>query len=293
MASTSTPLAPGAVAGGMAGRTRLGRVALWAALGVVLVVVLFPFYWMVITSFKDYEQIRSINTPFIPNPFKLDAYYRLFYERDFGLWYRNSLLVAAVVTPLTVAVSTLAAYALVRLKFIGAALLASVILITYLIPGSLLVIPLYQVIQNLGLINNLAALWVVYPTFSIPFATWLLMGYVQSLPHEIDEAAMIDGANRLQTLWHVILPLMAPALLAVFLFTFTGVWNEYFFAFVLLSSQSNMTLPIGMTFMILNDIFQWPDMMAAALLITLPVVVPFVYTQRYMVEGLAAGGVKG
>jgi multiple sugar transport system permease protein len=293
MASTSTPLAPGAGAGGMAGRTRFGRVALWAALGVVLVAVLFPFYWMVITSFKDYEQIRSINTPFIPNPFKLDAYYRLFYERDFGTWYRNSLLVAAVVTPLTVAVSTLAAYALVRLRFIGAALLASVILITYLIPGSLLVIPLYQVIQSLGLINNLAALWVVYPTFAIPFATWLLMGYVQSLPPEIDEAAMIDGANRVQTLWYVILPLMAPALLAVFLFTFTGVWNEYFFAFVLLSSQSNMTLPIGMTFMILNDIFQWPDMMAAAVLITLPVVIPFIYTQRYMVEGLAAGGVKG
>lgn len=104
---------------------------------------------------------------------------------------------------------------------------------------------------------------------------------------------MIDGANRFQTLWYVVLPLMAPALLAVFLFTFTGVWNEYFFAFVLLSSQSNMTLPIGMTFMVLNDIFQWPDMMAAAVLITLPVVIPFIYTQRYMVEGLAAGGVKG
>lgn len=277
----------------MAGESRLGRIGLWLALALVLLVVLFPFYWMIITSFKTYEQIRSLMTPFIPNPLVTDAYSRLFFEREFGLWYKNSLIVSLVVTPLTVAVSTLAAYALVRLRFIGAALLATVILITYLVPGSLLVIPLYQVIKNLGLINNLAALWVVYPTFSIPFATWLLMGYVQSLPNEIDEAAMIDGANRFQTLWYVVLPLMAPALLAVFLFTFTGVWNEYFFAFVLLSSQSNMTLPIGMTFMVLNDIFQWPDMMAAAVLITLPVVIPFIYTQRYMVEGLAAGGVKG
>ena len=133
----------------------------------------------------------------------------------------------------------------------------------------------------------------VYPTFSIPFATWLLMGFVQALPGEIEEAAMIDGASRLRILWHIIVPLMTPALLAVFLFTFTGVWNEYFFAFVLLSSEANLTLPIGLTFMVLNDIFQWPDMMAAALLITLPVVVPFIYTQRYMVEGLAGGAVKG
>lgn len=277
----------------MAGESRLGRIGLWLALALVLLVVLFPFYWMIITSFKTYEQIRSLTTPFIPNPLVTDAYGRLFFEREFGLWYKNSLIVSLVVTPLTVAVSTLAAYALVRLRFIGAAVLATVILITYLIPGSLLVIPLYQVVKNLGLINNLAALWVVYPTFSIPFATWLLMGYVQSLPNEIDEAAMIDGANRFQTLWYVVLPLMAPALLAIFLFTFTGVWNEYFFAFVLLSSASNMTLPVGMTFMVLNDIFQWPDMMAAAVLITLPVVIPFIYTQRYMVEGLAAGGVKG
>jgi multiple sugar transport system permease protein len=293
MASTTAAAPVADSASRMAGSTRLGRIALWVTLALVLVVILFPFYWMIITSFKTYEQIRSLNTPFIPNPFDTSAYYRLFFEKDFGLWYRNSLIVAVVVTPLTVAVSTLAAYALVRLKFIGAATLATVILVTYLIPGSLLVIPLYQVIKNLGLINNLASLWVVYPTFSIPFATWLLMGYVQSLPSEIDEAALIDGASRLQTLWYVVLPMMAPALLAVFLFTFTGVWNEYFFAFVLLSSQSNMTLPIGMTFMVLNDIFQWPDMMAAAVLITLPVVIPFVYTQRYMVEGLAAGGVKG
>jgi multiple sugar transport system permease protein len=277
----------------MAGGSAIGRIATWVAVALALLVVLFPFYWMLITAFKEYEQIRSLRTPFWPSPLTLAAFERLLFERDFGTWYKNSLLVAAVVTPTTVAVSTLAAYALVRLKFVGTSTLATAILVTYLIPGSLLIVPLYQVVQSLGLVNDLAALWVVYPTFSIPFATWLLMGFVQSLPGEIEESAMIDGANRLQILWHVVLPLIAPALLAVFLFTFTGVWNEYFFAFVLLSSEAKLTLPIGLTFMVLNDIFQWPDMMAAALLITLPVVVPFVYTQRYMVEGLATGGVKG
>jgi len=130
MATTAASIARDDAPGRMAGTSRLGRIALWVTLGLVLVVVLFPFYWMIITSFKTYEQIRSINTPFIPNPFDLSAYYRLFFERDFGTWYRNSLVVAAIVTPLTVAVSMLAAYALIRLRFIGAALLATVILIS-------------------------------------------------------------------------------------------------------------------------------------------------------------------
>jgi multiple sugar transport system permease protein len=161
------------------------------------------------------------------------------------------------------------------------------------VPGSLLFIPMYQVVKFFGLIGQIQALWIVYPTFSIPFATWLLMGYVQSLPEDLEQAAMIDGASRLQTLVLVVLPLMAPALLAIFLFSFTGVWNEYLYAFVMISSASQMTVPVGMTFMILNDIFQWPDLMAGAVLITVPVIVLFIYTQRYMVEGLTAGGVKG
>jgi len=261
----------------------------------VLVLILFPFYWMLITSFKDYDQIRSIRTPFIPNPFNFQGYENLLIngKHPFLLWFKNSLSVAAVVTPLTVIVSALAAYALIRLRFLGAGIIASVILIVYLVPGSLLFIPMYQVVKFFGLVGQIQALWLVYPTFSIPFATWLLMGYVQSLPEDLEQAAMIDGASRLQALWHVVLPLMAPALLAIFLFTFTGVWNEYLYAFVMISSSSQMTVPVGMTFMIINDIFQWPDLMAASVLITVPVVILFIYTQRYMIEGLTAGGVKG
>jgi len=281
----------------MSRRTRkiLKGVLVGALVAVALVLILFPFYWMVITSLKDYDQIRSLRTPFIPNPLSTTGYENLLLngKHPFVTWFMNSLTVAIVVTPVTVIVSALAAYALIRLRFLGAGIIASVILVVYLVPGSLLFIPMYQVVKFFGLVGQIQALWIVYPTFSIPFATWLLMGYVQSLPEDLEQAAMIDGASRLQALWHVVLPLMAPALLAIFLFTFTGVWNEYLYAFVLIGSASQMTVPVGMTFMIINDIFQWPDLMAGAVLITVPVVILFIYTQRYMVEGLTAGGVKG
>jgi multiple sugar transport system permease protein len=276
-------------------RRIVDRALLGILIAVVLVLVLFPFYWMVITSLKDYDQIRSIRSPFFPSPLALDGYASLLVtgKHPFITWYLNSLSVALIVTPITVVVSALAAYALIRLRFVGAGALASVILIVYLVPGSLLFIPMYQVVKFFGLVGQIQALWIVYPTFSIPFATWLMMGYVQSLPEDLELAAMIDGASRLQALIRVVLPLMAPALLAVFLFTFTGVWNEYLYAFVLINRESQMTVPVGMTFMIINDIFQWPDLMAGAVLITVPVVALFIYTQRFMVEGLTAGGVKG
>ena len=282
---------------GASRRTRktINGVLIGLGIGVILVVILFPFYWMLITSLKDYDQIRSIRTPFMPNPLSFAGYASLLVtgKHPFVMWYVNSASVALIVTPITVIVSALAAYALIRLRFLGAGLLASVILIVYLVPGSLLFIPMYQVVKFFGLVGQIQALWLVYPTFSIPFATWLMMGYVQSLPEDLEEAAMIDGASRLQTLIQVVLPLMAPALLAVFLFTFTGVWNEYLYAFVMINRESQMTVPVGMTFMIINDIFQWPDLMAGAVLITVPVVILFIYTQRFMVEGLTAGGVKG
>jgi multiple sugar transport system permease protein len=276
-------------------RKTLNATLLGVALALALLVILFPFYWMLITSFKDYDQIRSIRTPFFPNPIDFKGYANLLIngKHQYITWYLNSLSVAAVVTPITVFVSALAAYALVRLRFIGAGILASVILIVYLVPSSLLFIPMYQVVKFFGLVGKIQSLWIVYPTFSIPFATWLLMGYVQSLPEDLELAAMIDGASRFQAMIFVTLPLMAPALLAVFLYSFTGCWNEYLYSFVLISNASQMTVPVGMTFMIQNDVFQWPDLMAGAVLITVPVVFLFTYTQRYMVEGLTAGGVKG
>ena len=194
---------------------------------------------------------------------------------------------------ISVAFAALAAYALARLKFLGAGLLTSFILITYLLPGTLLFIPLYQTLSDLGLINTYGALLTTYPTFLMPFATWVLIGYFRSIPVELEEAAMIDGASRIYTFWRITLPLAMPALLSVTLFAFTNAWNEFLFAFVFITSESLRTLPIGLQSMVVGDILPWGKLMAASLLTAVPVAVLYMYTQRYLVGGLTVGAVKG
>ena len=172
-------------------------------------------------------------------------------------------------------------------------MLTTCLLITYLLPGTLLFIPLYQILSGIGLINSYAALMITYPTFLLPFATWVLMGYFRSIPLELEEAAMIDGASRLYTFWTITLPLAAPAILAVTLFAFTTAWNEFLFAFVFITSESLRTLPIGLQSMVVGDILPWGKLMAASLLTAVPVAVLYIFAQRYLTEGLTVGGVKG
>jgi multiple sugar transport system permease protein len=205
----------------------------------------------------------------------------------------NSLLVATVSTVISVVFACLAAYALVRLRFLGAGLLTSFLLITYLLPATLIFIPLYQILTTLGLINTYGALMLTYPTFLVPFATWVMMGYFRSIPVELEEAAMIDGATRLYALWRITLPLAAPALLAVALFAFTTAWNEFLFAFVFITSENLRTLPIGLQSMVVGDILPWGELMAASLLTAIPVALLYIYAQRFLTEGLTVGGVKG
>ena len=191
------------------------------------------------------------------------------------------------------AFAALAAYALARLKFVGAGLLTTFLLITYLLPGTLLFIPLYQILASIGLINSYTALMLTYPTFLLPFATWVMLGYFHSIPVELEEAAMIDGATRLYAFWKITLPLAAPALLAVTLFAFTNAWNEFLFAFVFITSESLRTLPVGLQSMVVGDILPWGQLMAASLLTAVPVAVLYIYAQRFLAEGLTVGGVKG
>ena len=200
---------------------------------------------------------------------------------------------AVVSTAISVAFAALAAYALTRLKFLGAGLLTTFILITYLLPGTLIFIPLYQTLSDLGLINTYGAFFATYPTFLMPFATWVLIGYFRSIPVELEEAAMIDGASRIYAFWRITLPLAAPALLSVALFCFTNAWNEFLFAFVFIQSESLRTLPIGLQSMVVGDILPWGKLMAASLLTAVPVAILYLYTQRYLVGGLTVGAVKG
>jgi multiple sugar transport system permease protein len=258
-----------------------------------MIFVLFPFFWVIVTSLKSTPQISERTSIFWPDPFTLDQYAALLWNTPFLRWLGNSVLVATVSTVVSVGFAALAAYALARLKFVGAGLLTTFLLITYLLPGTLLFIPLYQILASIGVINSYTALMLTYPTFLLPFATWVMLGYFHSIPVELEEAAMIDGATRLYAFWKITLPLAAPALLAVTLFAFTNAWNEFLFAFVFITSESLRTLPIGLQSMVVGDILPWGQLMAASLLTAVPVAVLYIYAQRFLAEGLTVGGVKG
>jgi multiple sugar transport system permease protein len=265
----------------------------YTVLVILAVLVLFPFYWMTITSFKNEDQMRSLVSMFWPRPLVTENYEQLLGKTDFVAWYRNSATVAISSTLLATAVGTIGAYALARLRFFGRGFLASATLITYLVPPSILFIPLYAQMRNLGLANSLAGLIAAYPSFTVPFVTWLLMGYFESIPEELEEAAMIDGATRFGAFWRVVLPLSAPGVLAAGLYAFTQAWNEFLYALVFITDGRLRTLPVGLASFITGDVYGWGSLMAGAVLTTLPVIAAYIYLQKYMVEGLTAGSVKG
>jgi multiple sugar transport system permease protein len=276
---------------GLTGRLQLGMS--YAFLVTLLVLVLFPFYWMLITSFKTEDQMRSLISMFWPSPFVLENYQQLLGKTEFVHWYGNSVVVAVSSTFLATAVGTIGAYALARLRFLGRGFMASATLITYLVPPSILFIPLYAQIKNLGMANSLTGLIAAYPSFTVPFVTWLLMGYFESIPEELEEAAMIDGATRFGAFYRVVLPLAAPGVLAAALYAFTQAWNEFLYALVFITDARLRTLPVGLASFITGDVYGWGFLMSGAVLTTLPVIAAYIYLQKYMVEGLTAGSVKG
>ncbi len=283
---------------GMARLKTAARQRLSVALRVLLLLpmlffVLFPFYWIIITSFKTDLQIQQYTSIFWPNPWTIEQFQTLLFKTPFLTWFRNTVIVATSSTAIAVGLAALAGYALARLKFLGANTLTTVLLITYLLPGSLLFIPLYRILTNLGIINTYMALIATYPTFLMPFATWVMLGYYRSIPEDLEDAAMIDGATRLGAFWRITLPLAAPALLSVTLFAFTNAWNEFLFAFVFITSESLKTLPVGLQLLVFGDIYPWGQLMGASLLMAIPVMLVYIYAQRYLVEGLTAGSVKG
>jgi multiple sugar transport system permease protein len=255
---------------------------------------LVPFYWVIITAFKSTAQTVAFESVFWPQPWTMEQFSTLLGPtRDFIVWYRNTVTVAAVSTVVSVMVAALGAYGLTRLRWRGSNFFASTVLVAYLMPAVLMFIPIYQIFSALHLTNNLYGLMVAYPTFALPFATWLLMGYYASIPREMEEAALIDGCNYFQAFFRVVLPLAAPALMAAALFSITLAWKEFIFAFVFLSKERLYTLSVGLAQMIIGDVLPWGELMAAALLMAVPVVAIYVAGNRFMVAGLTAGAVKG
>lgn len=267
------------------------HVPLW---GFVLL-TLFPFYWMLITSLKPDSELYNIAmNPLLLREPTFKHYRLLFEDTPFVRWMVNTMVVAVVSTGISLVCAIGAGYALARLRFCGATAIGLIIFTTYLIPHTLIFLPLAQVVHMLGLANSLWALILTYPTFLIPFCAWLLMGYFKTIPLELEECAMIDGASRVRAMWSIVLPLARPGILSAGIFAFTLSWNEFIYALVFLSSPETKTIPVGVVSeLIKGDVFYWGSLMAGALLGSVPVAIFYSFLVEHYVGGLTAGAVKG
>jgi multiple sugar transport system permease protein len=280
------------LAGARSGQRALLGLSL-LVLGILLLFELFPFFFAFVSAFKTSNQITDMTSVLWPEPWTLQQFGKLFSETDFGIWYRNTVVVSVVATAIGVLAAAAGAYALARLRWRGSSTMSSLMLVTYMLPGIIYLIPIYRIMAGLGLNNTPFSLMIVYPVFQLPFATWLLMGYYRSIPEELEDAAVIDGANRFQVFTKLILPLAKPALMAVTLFAITNAWNEFFYAYVLIRSDRLYTLAVGLYQMVFNDVFPLGEMMAACILMVVPVLIIYGYAQKFMTEGLTLGSVKG
>jgi multiple sugar transport system permease protein len=269
-------------------------VSLYLPLGLILLFLLFPFYWMVTTTFKpdaelyDYEHFNPL---WIAHP-TLEHIQKLLFETSYPDWMINTIIVSVSSTFLSLFSSVLAAYAIERLRYRGSTYIGLAIFLAYLVPPSILFIPLAATVFELGIFDSDWALILTYPTFLVPFCTWMLMGYFRTIPYEIEECALIDGASRLQILLKITLPLAVPGLISAGIFAFTLSWNEFIYALTFISSSENKTIPVGaVTELVEGDVYHWGSLMAAALLGSIPVVVLYSFFVEHYVSSLT-GAVK-
>lgn len=274
--------------------TGLARKTLtYATLLIFLLCALFPIYWIFITSTKTQLEIYNIVPTFWPEKIVWTSYATIFSSSKFLINLRNSFFVATVVSLITIVLSALAAYAISKLKFRGRKVMSKSILYAYLMPRTVLFIPLYILVCNLGLNNNILAMVLLYPTFTIPYATWMLISYFSSIPKELEEAAVIDGSSKAGAMFRVVFPLSLPGIVATAIFSFTLCWCEYLYALVVLTDEMSRTLPLALSDMIVADAFAWGPLMAGAMVATVPVVIMYMIASRYLVSGMTLGGVKG
>ncbi|MDQ3830515.1 MAG: carbohydrate ABC transporter permease [Candidatus Tectomicrobia bacterium] len=256
---------------------------------------LFPFYFMVVTSFKSDGELYDLKAvPFlIQRGATLEHYQLLLRDTPFLTWLFNSVLVSVLATGISIVIAILAAYSLARLRFRGAPSFGTAVFITYLVPTTLLFLPLAQVVNRLGLADSVWALILTYPTFLVPFCTWLLLGYFRTITQEIEECAMVDGCTRFQALVRIVLPVAIPGIVCAVLFAFTISWNEFIYALTFISSTAQKTTTVGVTAeLIRGDIFYWGSLMAGAVLGSIPIVLVYVVFMDYYVSGLTQGAIK-
>lgn len=269
------------------------RGVLYATATTLLVVGAFPLFWMLSTALKPSGEIFATPPALVPAHPTLENFRRLFADTHFTVFFENSVFVAGATVVLTLSVASLGAYGLTRYRFRGRETVAAVILMTYMFAPIMIIIPFYILVKQLGIVNTRLALVLSYTTFCLPFCLWVLRAFFQSIPLELEEAALVDGAHRGKAVWYVVLPLALPGLIAAAIFTFILAWNDFLFALVLITSDELKTLPVGVNDLFNATIVDWGMIMAAGVMITLPTVLFFAAVQRYLVQGWGAGGVKG
>jgi len=269
------------------------RTAIYLSAGMICLLCGFPLYWMVLTSIKPDSEIIQATPTFFTLAAHLDAYGRLFSQTRFLTYFMNSITVAGGATLLTILVAVLAAYAITRFRFRGREAVAGTMLFTYMFAPIMIVVPFYILMRSAGLTNSHLGLILSYTTFSLPFSMWMLRSFFQSIPLELEEAAMIDGASRPRAVALIIVPLALPGVIAVSIFTFIVAWNDYLFARVLIGGDQLKTLPVGIQDLYESTVTDWGMVMAAGVMITIPALVFFIAVQRYLVSGWGAGAIKG
>jgi multiple sugar transport system permease protein len=268
------------------------RVTTYALLGLFVFMVALPLFWMVATALKSNKDLYE-DFSYWPRRPTFEHFVRVIQRDDLLTNIRNSLAVATTTTVVTVVVSSFAAFSIVRYRYAGREWIGRLILFKYLLPTAMLFVPLYAIVVAGGLGNTLKSLMITYLSFTVPFCTWMLMGYFRSIPPELEEHAMVDGCTKLGALFRILFPLSAPGIVASAIFSFTLSWNEFLLALVFTSDQSTMTVPIKLSMMVVGDQYIWGQLMAGAVLASVPIAVLYFLAQRFVVQGLAAGAVKG
>ena len=271
-----------------------GRGVMWGLIAAVLVYSLFPLVWMTITSLQPEVHLFTRPPEVVPAKWSLEHYFDLWdSNRQFFFYYRNSVIVSVVATVATISLGTLAAYSISRFEYRGKEFLDNSILLVYMFPAIVLVVPLGILMSDYGLTNSWVGLALVYLTFALPFSIWVLREFFNGIPYSLEEAAMIDGASRMQAFVYVVLPNALPGIIATAIFTWSLAWNDFIYASVIMSEDNMQTLPVGLNQMLNSANPPWGQFMAANTLVTIPVLVLYILVQDYLVEGFGAGGVKG
>ncbi|MGH7659858.1 MAG: carbohydrate ABC transporter permease [Vulcanimicrobiaceae bacterium] len=268
--------------------TRVRSLRVYVPLLLYGLFLLFPFYWMLITSFKQNQELLNTPNPFAIYHWTLAHITDLITGTSYGQWFLNTILVSIGATVLSVAISYITAYAIIRLRFPGSQVFGTAIFLAYIVPPSILFIPLASILIQLHWFDKLWALIPIYATFIVPFTTWVLIGFLKSIPKELEEAARVDGASNLLIMTRIMLPIAVPGIITCAIFSFTLAWNEYLYALVYMSSPLNKTVSVGMTSeLISGDVFQWGQLMAGALIGIVPALLAYFFFAEYYVAGMS------